>query len=62
MTCVNHPPQCAAGTKVVYISCPAPFVYQNEAQNSIVLSGGPGRIDAWGQGTPAQDATCNSYR
>lgn len=61
VTCVNHLPQCAPGTKVIYIACPADFVYRNEAENSWVLTGGPGRIDAYGQGTPAEQATCNRY-
>ena len=58
MTCVNHPPQCGVGSKVIYISCPDPVVYQNESQNSWVLTGGPGRIDAYGQ-RPSVGYGCN---
>lgn len=58
-TCTNVPGICAE-SKHIQIACPAPFVYQNEASNSFVITGAKGgRIDPYGQ----YDARypCNSY-
>jgi hypothetical protein len=56
-TCVNHWPQCP-GTRVIAIACPAPIVYQNEASNSLVLSGrSRAPIDPYGQ----IDRRCPAY-
>ena len=49
MTCVNHPPQCAANTGVIAISDPCPTAYMNEAANSwIALHLRPGTWDPYG--------------
>jgi hypothetical protein len=47
--------------KVVHIACPAPFVYMNEAYNSW-LPDFNRPYDPYGQGTPAEDASCDNYR
>jgi hypothetical protein len=49
MTCVNHPPQCAADTGVIAISDPCPTAYMNEAANSwIALHLRSGAWDPYG--------------
>ena len=49
MTCINHPPECSAGSKVIAISVPCPAAYKNEASNSWVLTGrSSARIDPYG--------------
>jgi hypothetical protein len=56
-TCVDHWPQCP-GRRVIAIACPAPIVYQNEASNSLVLSGlSRAPIDPYGQ----YDRRCPPY-
>lgn len=39
MTCVNDPPYCGDGQKLIVISDPCPAAYMNEASNSLVFSG-----------------------
>ena len=61
-TCWNVAPQCGEGGRVIHIACPAPFVYQNEAHNSWALIGQRSGIDPYGQGSPAEQASCDRFR
>src|SRR4051794_15851734 len=61
VTCVDQAGMCA-GTRIVHIACPAPFVYMNEAHNSWVLTGQRTGIDPYGQGSAAARAACASHR
>jgi len=60
-TCVDQPGMCA-GTRIIRIACPAPFVYMNEAHNSWVLIGARTGIDPYGQGSAAERAACADFR
>lgn len=60
-TCVDQPGMCA-GTRIIRIACPAPFVYMNEAHNSWVLIGARTGIDPYGQGSASERAACAASR